>query len=189
MSEMNKKHDGSRTVRALKVSLVVSLVTALASWASQVVAGPPPGSTAVTFYMCVHNGSFLRSVMVFGVERGQVVPNEYNFFSFNSDDPDRVIQFETSPAVLADIHQDSSVPGGFFWTPKPVTLHCATSDGCTIAFSCGDFARCGLEFFAFVFRPTQFKEIDEGPNFLQDPKDLVVINQPSPPSKCRDSPK
>ena len=25
MSEMNKKHDGSRTVRALKVSLVVSL--------------------------------------------------------------------------------------------------------------------------------------------------------------------
>jgi hypothetical protein len=187
MSEMNK-NDGSRTARALKVSWVVPLVAALALWASPVMAGPPPGSTAVTFYMCVHNGSFLRSVMVFGVERGQVVPNDYNFFSFNSDDPDRVIQFETSPAVLADIHQDSSVPGGFFWTPKPVTLHCATSDGCTIAFSCGDFARCGLEFFAFVFRPTQFKEIDEGPNFLQDPKDLVVINQPSPPSKCRDSP-
>ena len=188
MSEMSK-NDGSRTARALKVSWVVPLVAALASWASPVVAGPPPGSTAVTFYMCVHNGSFLRSVMVAGVERGQVVPNEYNFFSFNSDDRDTIIQFETSPAVLADIHQDSSVPGGVFWTPKPVTLHCATSDGCTIAFSCGDFDRCGVEFFPFVFRPTQFKEIDEGPNFLQNPKDLIAINQPSPPSKCSDSPK
>ena len=188
MSEMSK-NDGSRTARARKVSWVVPLVAALASWASPVVAGPPPNSTAVTFYMCVHNGSFLRSVMVFGVERGQVVPNEYNFFSFNFGDRDRIIQFETSPAVLADIHQDSSVPGGFFWTPKPVTLHCATSIGCTIAFSCGDFAGCGVEFFEEVFLSTQFREIDEGPNFLQDPKDLVVVNQPSPPSKCRDSPK
>ena len=95
MSEMSKKHDGSRTARALKVSWVVSLVAALALWASPVVAGPPPGSTAVTFYMCVHNGSFLRSVMVSGVERGQVVPNEYNFFSFNSDD--RTVSYSSKP--------------------------------------------------------------------------------------------
>jgi hypothetical protein len=55
MSEMNKKHDGSRTVRALKVSLVVSLVTALALWASPVVAAPPPNSPAVTVYVCIHD--------------------------------------------------------------------------------------------------------------------------------------
>jgi len=108
--------------------------------------GPSARFNRLTFYMCVHNGSVLRSVMVAGIERGQVVPNAYNFFSFNSDDQARIIQFETSPAVSADIHQDSSVPGGFFWTPKPVTLHCATSGGCTIAFTCAD-TRCGVEFF------------------------------------------
>jgi hypothetical protein len=188
MSELRKEHDGSRAARARKVSWGVSLVAALALWANPVMAGPPPNSTAVTFYMCVHNGSVFRSVMVAGIERGQAVPNAYNFFSFNSDDTDRIIQFETSPAVLADIHPDSSVPGGFFWTPKPVTLHCATSGGCTIAFTCAD-TRCGVEFFAFPFKPTQFKEIDEGPNFLQNPEDLVAFSQPSPPSKCRDSPK
>src|ERR1700730_8928191 len=51
MSEMNKKHDGSRTVRALKVSLV----TALALWASPVVGAPPPGSPAATVYVCIHD--------------------------------------------------------------------------------------------------------------------------------------
>jgi hypothetical protein len=84
------KNDATRAARALEVSWVVSLVAALALWASPVMAGPPPGSTAVTVNMCVHTPTpGLGGIYV---------------HSFNSNDTAIAVSFETSPLVVADIH-------------------------------------------------------------------------------------
>ena len=169
MSEMNKKHDGSRTVRALKVSLVVSLVTALALWASPVVAAPPPDSPAVTVYVCIHDSFRPRQVS-----------------SYNSGEIAFLVPFETSPGVLADTHilivGDSFIT---YWTPKPVTVHCATTDGCKIVID----SRLIKPFPVLV--PPNFLIIDQGPNYnrLLKPDDLAAILSSTLPTKCPSSPR
>lgn len=81
MSEMSKEYDRTRAARARKLPLL----TALALWASPVMAGPPPGSPAVTVYVCIHDS--FRHLQV---------------SSYNSDDIFFIAPFETSPGVLTD---------------------------------------------------------------------------------------
>jgi hypothetical protein len=166
MSEMNKKHDGSRTVRALKVSLV----TASALWASPVVAAPPPGSPAVTVYVCIHD-SFR--------------PLEVS--SYNSGEIAFLVPFETSPGVLADTQEIIIDADRFikYWTPKPVTVHCATTDGCKIVID----SRLIKPFPVLV--PPNFLIIDQGPNYnrANKPNDLAAILSSTLPTKCPSSPR
>ena len=155
MSEMSK-NDGSRTARSRKVSWVVSLVAALALWASPVVAAPPPGSPAVTVYVCIHDS--FRPLQV---------------SSYNSGEIGFLVPFETSPGVLADTQEIIIDADRFikYWTPKPVTVHCATTDGCKIVID----SRLIKPFPVLV--PPNFLIVDQGPNYnrANKPNDLAAI--------------